>query len=299
MKKVRTMKMRPHALPCLIGALALALATGGKASADTCLLTNNWGFTGDSTQGSVDGGGTVTLTPFPGDTTAASQGPFAAQHPVLSGTVQNQDATHIQIVMILYGTANNWTGGVALESPQQLVDGFHQAIEARTWQPGTTSNFTLDANAILAQHFPDIDLSTVDRVAVFLTAKGGKVQFSNLCLTDVPPYTVAPLYDPNRAVKSGGVLPLKLQLRDASGANLSSPSLVVNATGLVQKDNQPDGTLTEAGNANADYNFRYDATLQGYVFNMKTAGLASGTWCLTFTVNGQSDPNYQLIFNVK
>ena len=48
-----------------------------------------------------------------------------------------------------------------------------------------------------------------------------------------------------------------------------------------------------------DSNFRYVATLQGYIFNLKTTGLASGTWCLTFTVNGQSDPSYQLIFNVK
>jgi hypothetical protein len=152
---------------------------------------------------------------------------------------------------------------------------------------------------MLSQHFPGIDLSTVTQVLVHMTAQGGTAVFSNLCLTDAQRYTVAPLYDPNRAVKRGAVIPLKLQLHDAGGANLSAASLVVSATGLVQKDNQPDGTLANAGNASADSNFRYDATLQGYLFNLKTTGLASGTWCLTFTVNGQSDPSYQLTFNVK
>src|SRR5262249_29457598 len=144
-------------------------------------------------------------------------------------------------------------GFAVLESPQVFADFPGWGIEVRTWQPGTTTNFTLDANAILGQHFPGIDLSMVARVAVDLWTLGGTAQFSHRRLTDAAAhYTVAPLYDPNKAVKSGAVIPLKLQLHDASGANLSSPSLVVSATGLVQKDNQPDGTLTDPGNANAD-----------------------------------------------
>src|SRR5262249_25498559 len=45
MNPIRAMRVRPRALPFLIGALALALATGGRASADTCLLSSNaWSF---------------------------------------------------------------------------------------------------------------------------------------------------------------------------------------------------------------------------------------------------------------
>ena len=98
MNKVRAMSVRPRALPWLIGALALGLATGGKASADTCLLSNNWIFNpflpGQGT-GSVDGAGTVTLTDF-----FADQGWIPAQHPVLSGTVQNVDAQFVAVGLV-------------------------------------------------------------------------------------------------------------------------------------------------------------------------------------------------------
>jgi hypothetical protein len=296
MKKVRAMRVRPRALPLLMGALALALATGGRASADTCLLSNNWIFDfGRTDKGSVDGAGTVTVSSW-----GVTQGPIPAQHPVLSGAVQNVDAQLVSLSLVLFDSGGNFVAGAALESPQTDSDSYPGAVEGRTWQPGTPTNFTLDANAMLAQHFPGIDLSTVASVLVNVDVEGGTAQFSNLCLTNVSTqYTVAPLYDPNKAVKSGAVIPLKLQLHDAGGANISSSSLVVSATGLVQKDNQPDGTLTDPGNANDDNNFRYDPTLPGYVFNLKTTGLGSGTWCVTFTVNGQADPSYQLIFNVK
>ena len=48
-------------------------------------------------------------------------------------------------------------------------------------------------------------------------------------------------------------------------------------------------TLDFAGNSNPDNNFRFDSTLGtsgGYIFNLSTAGLAAGTYALTFTVSG-------------
>src|ERR1051326_9303894 len=93
MKKVRAMCVRPRVLPWLIGALALALVTGEKASAATCLLSSSGWYFQNGT-GSVDGVGTVTL---PGD--AAFQGPIAAQHPVLTGTVQNGDAQAVGVAL--------------------------------------------------------------------------------------------------------------------------------------------------------------------------------------------------------
>jgi len=46
------------------------------------------------------------------------------------------------------------------------------------------------------------------------------------------------------------------------------------------------GPLDDSGNANPDANFRYDASLPGYVFNLKTTGLAPGTWELRFRIAG-------------
>jgi hypothetical protein len=61
--------------------------------------------------------------------------------------------------------------------------------------------------------------------------------------------------------------------------------------------------VDDAGNANPDSNFRFDGGLGpngGYIFNLKTTGLATGTYVLTFTVAG--DPtthNTELVFQVR
>jgi hypothetical protein len=48
------------------------------------------------------------------------------------------------------------------------------------------------------------------------------------------------------------------------------------------------GTLDDSGHANPDFDFRYDAALGGYSFNLNTAGLATGTYNLNFTAG--ADP---------
>jgi hypothetical protein len=57
----------------------------------------------------------------------------------------------------------------------------------------------------------------------------------------------------------------------------------VHATGLA-----PTGSLNSAGQANPGNNFRYDATLAGYIYNLQTTRLISGTYQVTFTAG--SDP---------
>ena len=112
-------------------------------------------------------------------------------------------------------------------------------------------------------------------------------------------YTVSLLYDPLKAAKSGSTVPIKLQLR--SGAvNVSAPSLVVHAVAVLKMDSTVPGQVDDAGNANPDFDFRYDPTLGGtggYIFNLKTTGLTTGTYHLKFTVNGLGD--YTANFAVK
>ena len=116
---------------------------------------------------------------------------------------------------------------------------------------------------------------------------------------DAPVYTVQPLFNQSRAHKAGSVVPIRLQLLDASGMNVSSPSLVLTATGLAQQDSTANPLVVEdAGNANPDSAFRYDATLQGYAFNLSTKNLAPGTWELRFRVAGGTR-EYAVTFDVR
>jgi hypothetical protein len=122
-------------------------------------------------------------------------------------------------------------------------------------------------------------------------AKNGLVVSYNVCL----------LYDPTRAVKSGATYPIKFYVCNVSGADVSSPGVVVNAAGIYQSGSYT-GVVEDAGNANPDSNFRYDSTLGpsgGYIFNLKTSGLNTGTFNLNFTVGGASSSSYSVGFGVK
>jgi hypothetical protein len=73
----------------------------------------------------------------------------------------------------------------------------------------------------------------------------------------------------------------------------------VHATGVSKLDNTAIGTVEDAGNANPDADFRYDAGLAGYIYNKTTKGLSSGTWKMTITVGGDDEPGYVLLFDVR
>lgn len=113
-------------------------------------------------------------------------------------------------------------------------------------------------------------------------------------------YAVCPLFDASRSFKAGRVAPLKIQLCGSNGSNLSDPARVLTATGLVQLDNSASTVLEleSAGQANSDGVFRYDASLRGYIFNLSTAGLTTGTWELRFRVSGDNAV-YGIKFDVR
>ena len=107
-------------------------------------------------------------------------------------------------------------------------------------------------------------------------------------------YGVATLFDATRAVKAGSTLPVKVRLTDAAGSNLSSASLVVTAIRLELLSTATSADVQDTGDANPDGNFRFDATVGtsgGYIFNLSTTGLVTGTYNLVFTVSGDPAPH--------
>ena len=57
-------------------------------------------------------------------------------------------------------------------------------------------------------------------------------------------------------------------------------------------------TFDDTGNANPDSDFRYDSSLQGYIFNLSTKGYDTGIYSLKFTAG--SDPTlHSALFAVK
>lgn len=108
-------------------------------------------------------------------------------------------------------------------------------------------------------------------------------------VTYVVSYGVCLLYDPTQAKRAGSTIPIKLQLCDAVGGNVSRADVVLSALDVVKLSNQASTDVEDAGNANPDADFRFDPTLGGtggYIFNLKTTGLTTGTYVLRFRVSG-------------
>jgi microsomal dipeptidase-like Zn-dependent dipeptidase len=104
-------------------------------------------------------------------------------------------------------------------------------------------------------------------------------------------FDVCLLYDPAKAHKSGSTVPIKVQLCDASRANVSSAAVVLHATEVNRLTSAATGVLDDSGNANPDMDFRFDDGL--YIFNLKTTGFSRGTWQLKFTASG--DPSVHAV----
>jgi hypothetical protein len=101
-------------------------------------------------------------------------------------------------------------------------------------------------------------------------------------------YAVGLLYDASKAKNSGSTYPIKIALRNAAGQTVSSSSIVVHALAVIRTSDNAPGVLDDSGSANPDLDFRYDASLGGYIFNLNLSGYATGTYTLQFTAG--NDP---------
>ncbi|HKG45457.1 MAG TPA: lamin tail domain-containing protein [Pyrinomonadaceae bacterium] len=109
-------------------------------------------------------------------------------------------------------------------------------------------------------------------------------------------FNICLLYDPTKAVKSGAVYPIKIQLCDVNGSNVSSTAVVVHAVNVQQVSNSASGDVITSGSSNADSDFRFDNG--SYILNLKTTGLGTGTYKLYFTA-GADPVQHSVEFQVK
>ena len=98
-------------------------------------------------------------------------------------------------------------------------------------------------------------------------------------------YAIKLCFDNTKPVQAGEVLPIKLQVTDASGNNLSSKDLTVTAVSLIG----PNGA-TYTPHAKGPWNPGnvFHHSRHGYRYNLDTTGLAPGTYTLMVKVG--NDP---------
>ena len=158
-----------------------------------------------------------------------------------------------------------------------------------TFQDGATTLATVLLNSSGSASFTASSFAVAAHSITATYSGDGNFFGSNGGLTENVTYAICPLYDQTRSVESGAAFPIKLYLCDASGNDVSSTTVALHATQVI--GSAYTGALTSPGNANPSSDFRFDGTLGpagGYIFNLNTTGLASGTYSLQFGAG--SDP---------
>jgi len=132
----------------------------------------------------------------------------------------------------------------------------------------------------------NIDTASVGLHQFSVAATDNVLNASSLSVAYTVAFKVCLLYDPTLVKNAGSTIPIKLRLCDASGANVSSASLSLQATTVTRLSSSVTGIPDDSGNANPDNAFRYDASLAGYIYNLSTKGYLPGTYALSFTAGG-------------
>ena len=89
-------------------------------------------------------------------------------------------------------------------------------------------------------------------------------------------YNVCLQYDPLKEQPATGAVPIKLQLCDAAGNNLSAANIHLTAEEIRVESNGQSlyPGPNDTGNANEDFLFRYKS--KGYIYNLNTTEVTDG-----------------------
>jgi hypothetical protein len=254
---------------------------------DTTVTVGQTSFTFDN----VTAGGTTTVT--------------SIADPSVAGEVPGGFAVS-ELAAFEVQTTATFTGSIVVGFQVPFVDADNNAIDDNTGtafsdlrilhreQTGTQGGnpvYSLVDRTILPPDSPAPNLAT-------RTVYARVTSFSPFYLERVG-NKVQSLFDRSRAYRAGSTIPVKVRLLGSSNQNISSPSTVLTARNLRLIGANTTSSVIDSGNANPDSNFRYDASLGGYIFNLSTRGLAAGRYVLSFYAGSDHSFFYTVEFEVR
>lgn len=235
--------------------------------------------------------GKVYMATFP-DSTAVSTANSVSVYGLFDFTISTTPPSDT-----VYPGANaNYTINTASVYPSGFPSNVNYTVSGLP--AGATSSFSANSQAVPGTStLAVITASSTPPGTYILTITGtGGIQTHSTNVTLVVTYNICLEYDATKAKKSGSTYPIKIEICDASGNNLSSGAIVVQAQSVTMKTTNAPAPLDDSGNANPDFDFRFDSN--GYIYNLSLKGIGTGTYNLNFTVSG--DPvSHSVPFQVK
>jgi hypothetical protein len=142
-----------------------------------------------------------------------------------------------------------------------------------------------------------VDTSTVGTRTFTVTAVDAVGNTATLSRTYTVGYRICLLYSPAAKKPVGSTVPIKLQLCNAAGQNLSSSTIQLRAVTV-------DHVLTPPpfpGSSNDDFFFRFNTSNQSYIYNLDTSQIpiGRGPHTLQFSVGGVTLAAYEAGFTLK
>jgi len=172
---------------------------------------------------------------------------------------------------------------IAIGSPTSTIYGLHQTVLASYACADSGSGIASCLGTV--PNGSPIDTSSLGTKVFTVQATDVAGNASSASVSYTVAYDICLLYDPTVSHHSGSTVPIKLEVCDANGVDLSSASITVHATLITP------GNITPSSSANRGNNFTFDPTLGtsgGYIYLLKSTGLASGSYVVHFTVSGDS-----------
>ncbi|MEU8436898.1 hypothetical protein AB0F18_29135 [Streptomyces sp. NPDC029216] len=164
---------------------------------------------------------------------------------------------------------------------------FHQSVTASYACADATSGVASCVGTV--PNGSQIDTSTFGSHTFTVNATDVAANPATKSVTYTVAYRICLLYDPNRPIRGGNsTVPIRLQICDVNGANLSSPGITLTPSRIVGPTTVPFTTP-----------FRYDAQLRGYIVNLPTQGLADGSYNLQFTISGADTTTHVAPFTLR
>jgi VCBS repeat-containing protein len=194
-----------------------------------------------------------------------------------SPSTLSQSVTFTAAVSVVAPGAGTLTGSVTFNDGSNALTTV--PLNSNGMATLTTSSLAVNSHSITAVYSGDSN---------FNSSTGSMMQSVQ--------YGICAQYDQTRSVRGGATFPIKIQICDANGNNLSSQFIVLHATAIIAASGVA-GPVQDSGNANPDNDFRNvggSGQNAGYIFNLSTDGLTTGTYALQFTVTG--DPVLHTVF---